>query len=698
MRQVLVIVPKTDEMLGIADALGFDLEHPFGRLERCQKDFYYADFPTTISTGSAPMTAVVVGIRDQGNVLSQLVTRDALDVFDPDVVCLCGTAVGLEGHTRTGSVLVSDRTMNATEWVVQAHRWQVWPPGWVETPRPRPMDVPEPLLTDLQTFIEARFDRKTWMDACRRYRPSPQVSNEISSAFWDPESTALLRGIAGLNHLHRSPRALRALHSGEDRIVAADMETAGFVAACTCERPARWWFVVRGISDFGTRRSKRDAYRRLAAYGAGLFLREFLANGLVLAHPNTPGASHNRLARTRRTRWAPAADRVEAYSLYPNQVEGQEYDGVSKVPVGGAFYRVQGAEEYFGERFASRYSGASLLRLFQKTYPVILLEQDIALAETDVECALSLDENGNPRRFELPGDIKAHGADLLAVHEQMRGAGFAQFDDLSRLASCTRLEDRADRQTRLQMTFEVCNYRDYVLTNYSVPIQRQGMQSLGEVLDEVSASRGGLGSITSELPYANQLGLNALLLTRDGHILYALRSDRVFTFPGLPGPPISGTQMYWRTEEREAESQSGERTVVPAGPATEYYGGTTSKGHGIPSLFRGIMAQGKEEVGLTPSHVKECYLLGIGLDLTRGGLPDAFFVVSLDCDLVEFRKTCTAAHDSWEWKSLRSMECRNGSLDFQQVEARFDQFLKTNVVSPALVTNMYLLLQYLGKK
>jgi hypothetical protein len=62
---------------------------------------------------------------------------------------------------------------------------------------------------------------------------------------------------------------------------AYDMEAAGFALAA--ETHGLQWLVVRGISDYGTRDTKSDYHRSIAAGIAARFLLEFIEHGLVRA-------------------------------------------------------------------------------------------------------------------------------------------------------------------------------------------------------------------------------------------------------------------------------------------------------------------------------------------------------------------------------------------------------------------------------
>lgn len=79
--------------------------------------------------------------------------------------------------------------------------------------------------------------------------------------------------VASSNWLLKNPEILQNLHLGDNRIIAAEMETAGFVAACDQHKAE--WLVIRAISDYGDP-YKCDAFQDYASANAATYLNSLL--------------------------------------------------------------------------------------------------------------------------------------------------------------------------------------------------------------------------------------------------------------------------------------------------------------------------------------------------------------------------------------------------------------------------------------
>jgi len=388
----------------------------------------------------------------------------------------------------------------------------------------------------------------------------------------------------------------------------------------------------------------------------------------------------------------------EKYRIY-----GENQDQLGSVDVttpggGSAHYDVIPVDNAYS-KFFTKYGNLRLLRLFGKLYPIAIIADQIALRQDDVKCNLLMDhKTGQPKRFRLDSFPDGWDDELLQVHTQLRGKGFAYFDDLAKLKSCTVRHHLPSLAKRMELEFEVCNYRDYIVTNYSVDLQRQGASSVRDFVDGRGARLHGLPPLRKSA-HANQLGLNAMIVTADGKMIAAARSDAEFTYPSLLGPPVSGTQMYWyRGPRKRTEADGSVRLLREPGPATAYYSGYSGE-HGIPNPFAGILAQGNEEINLLPEHVRLMRLIGVNRDLTRGGLPDAFFVVHLELSYAELHSIAPEkARDSWERRKEHGLpdfgppDIRRCS--YREAAADFRAWLRRDTATPALVSGIYFFLQY----
>ena len=371
------------------------------------------------------------------------------------------------------------------------------------------------------------------------------------------------------------------------------------------------------------------------------------------------------------------------------------------LPDSDAIYDVLSTDKVY-QRFPRKYGRLRLLELFGKLYPVVILAEHISLRKSDVSCRLLMQADRNhPRRFELSGDVAKWKAELLRVHEKMLGRDFAWFDDLARLKRCIVRPRLLPIGRRLRLEFEICNYSDYVTSNYSVDLRRSGSRSVRDHLDNWPRRRRGLPRLARSI-CANQLGLNVMLVTSDGKMVFAARGAKVLTYPGLPGPPVSGTQMYWYKEDRYRVEEDGTRVLLrEKGPATSYYDGYVHK-HGVPNPFSGVLAQAWEETNLLPKHVRDLRLIGLNRDLTRGGLPDAFFVAHLRLTYSQLRDIAPEkARDSWERKAKAGLpgfgphDIRRSS--YKEAAADISDWLSDHPATPALVSNLYFFLQYLRR-
>lgn len=393
---------------------------------------------------------------------------------------------------------------------------------------------------------------------------------------------------------------------------------------------------------------------------------------------------------------------IQAYEIY-----GEKQGEIGKITVpstggGTTVFEVLDPDLVYS-RFPKKYGRLKLIDLFKKVYPVAILAENLSLGREDMECALLHHPTTlRPKEFQLSGVAAACAFELQKVHEVLRGKDFAWFDDLARLQSYV-LKSRLLRSgARLKLRFEVCNYLDYVLTNYSADLARPGDRAVRDYLDGWPARRRGLSSLSSSI-CANQLGLNAMIATRDGKMIAAHRSDELFTFPGLWAPPVSGTQMYWYKEDRYRDMPDGSRILLrEAGPATDYYSGYVGE-HGIPNPFDGVMAQAKEEINLDRDHIRGVKFIGLNRDLTRGGIPDAFFVIHLKITVAELWDNGPEdARDSWEWNRDGEGLPEFGPYDlrtctYQDAKAGLREWLDSHPATPALVSGIYFFLQYLKR-
>lgn len=155
-----------------------------------------------------------------------------------------------------------------------------------------------------------------------------------------------------------------------------------------------------------------------------------------------------------------------------------------------------------------------------------------------------------------------------------------------------RLRDILEQDGRLVLRVQDVHYHSYVRTNLLAEHKADGRQAtIREVLFP-----GGLEDLPTSR-CGNVLGINVLVVTRDGYLVLQQRSHKVLTFPCRLGPSASGTltprQRLGRTSvvDMMVGGELGEELALAAGDFAR----------------------------------DQVHFLGIGRDLFRNGNPDMFF-------------------------------------------------------------------------
>ena len=116
--------------------------------------------------------------------------------------------------------------------------------------------------------------------------------------------------MVAVNSLVRTKALQKALwqHDGRSR-----RARYGERRVCECsvyESRRRQWVTIRGISDFGTRASKKESHRPAAAYAAAALAEAFLREGLLESDPVTL-----RQPEPRALNWINATSTTSQHSL-----------------------------------------------------------------------------------------------------------------------------------------------------------------------------------------------------------------------------------------------------------------------------------------------------------------------------------------------------------------------------------------------
>lgn len=276
--QVLLIVPKRDELRAVGAVFGFGTDEPHAALRSGLE--LWRIVLGEISVG-------VVLADTQGSAKVALATRQALDELDPAVAMCVGTAAGRSDKTKYLDTVLATAVLDASEWRTEPGGFQ---PQWEKQPPPPPN-----ALHDIDDFVK----RKDWHDQSKAWLTAALAKLEDSPSTLALDAWPCVHDgwVVTTGFLHQDPEFLSRIWSLHARLRSIDMETAGFVDACIGDTRRRPWFVVRAISDYGTAESKQDGLRAAAAAAAAAVTRSFIESGLRQAHPLRVDSKESRDAR-----------------------------------------------------------------------------------------------------------------------------------------------------------------------------------------------------------------------------------------------------------------------------------------------------------------------------------------------------------------------------------------------------------------
>ncbi len=152
-----------------------------------------------------------------------------------------------------------------------------------------------------------------------------------------------------------------------------------------------------------------------------------------------------------------------------------------------------------------------------------------------------------------------------------------------------------------KLIFQGCHYFDWIATNLSMDFDRSPLETLRE-----ESSINGMLQDLNRSPLGNITGINGLIFTNDGHMIYQKRNRTVLTRPNQLCSGFSGT-----VDKIDIEN------IIKIGN---------------PVLSdMDFPREAVEEVGINRDHICETVFLGVTRELIRGGTPEFFY--SLDLDL-----------------------------------------------------------------
>ncbi|WP_437938840.1 protein kinase domain-containing protein [Sorangium sp. So ce341] len=236
---------------------------------------YYRGAVRSAQSGQELQVAVTC-VGSAGNPHAAAATRDAIAWGRPRAVLLAGIAAGMRGKVRLGDVVLAERVVSYEPAALVAAS-----AGSRVEARPESEELPHAMN---QYVVDYHPDSERLSRLLGRIDGSlPQPPTGAGSEL--APTIEIRRGtIASGEKLLRDQAGMQALRELHGEIIAVDMESAGFVAAC--RRDPILWLIIRGISDFGDAH-KDDRLHGVAASRAAAVLADFLAFGLDLA-PRPP--------------------------------------------------------------------------------------------------------------------------------------------------------------------------------------------------------------------------------------------------------------------------------------------------------------------------------------------------------------------------------------------------------------------------
>jgi 3-keto-L-gulonate-6-phosphate decarboxylase/nucleoside phosphorylase len=381
----VVVVPKMDERVGLEQSWGVNLEQAHGRVG--SKKYW--------GLRGGGLSLVVVFLNDQGTGAARGITEQVVSEFNPDLLFLLGTAAGREGKTGIADVVVSTFVADLTEQRAGAE-------GITFRAREH---RPSELLEDATEFLAKKFDAAGFASGIESRAGALPTGPRAFYAKRDHPPRVEPDAIASGSTLYVGD-LLKRVWDHDDRYRAVDMESGGFASALAY--PESQWLVVRGISDFGTKESKREEFRPLAAGAAADFLAAFLRDGLDEAQPRTLRRRSKRrftpdqeisLYKALRRYWAPA-------------------DLADRARVDAESDRALGSGNWALEREARR-----VRAIGDRPSLPLTLEDHIG---SDRRLQVALDLPSLERAVPLARDTVAAGADFVEVGDPLiRQHGFA---------------------------------------------------------------------------------------------------------------------------------------------------------------------------------------------------------------------------------------------------------------------------------
>lgn len=227
-----------------------------------------------------------------------------------------------------------------------------------------------------------------------------------------------------------------------------------------------------------------------------------------------------------------------------------------------------------------------------------------------------------PERFELPAFVKDNVLKLMEAHKGSKVSNSVTI----------RLNDIDYADGTLTLKTSRSQYFDMLVTNRCMDYHPDDSMSVRDVFE--------FGSTVTPLEdskLGNQIGINGLILTRDGYLLVEKRGRKKTTWKDKFAQPIS-LAMKLKDARLAAGESFGADTSVPESVFKNIVLGTIGKNFGLT------------ERDITGFSMADNFM-GIARDLLEGGKPNMYFYVTVNMDsdaFVEFlenkcQKACVKA-------------------------------------------------------
>lgn len=301
-----------------------------------------------------------------------------------------------------------------------------------------------------------------------------------------------------------------------------------------------------------------------------------------------------------------------------------------------------------------------LLLALPGTKPV-LLEQgqlldcltDPGITDPDWEKTINLAQSDES--FRIGPHVPAAVEIYRTKNQQLLQHLLNHNDTIFHNGKCTGLEEW-NPETRL-LRFRHCGYFDYLSTNLALDMEIGS----GHSLRQSHVDDGKLIPL-HESKLSNVLGINGLVFTTDGQMIYQQRNNAVVVRPGELCSGYSGT-----VDQKDIED-------------------ALVKGGRLANLD--IERELEEETGIGREFIARRVFLGITRELTRGGTPEIFYALDINLSAKEVFKSIQTYGRRDDEGNVLTIACSEFGKSLVEPKYAFDL--------PAFATRLLTQLEQIG--